>query len=149
MHVRHLCIEDLDAILALYRSLHPDDPHLEATEPKVVEHWRSILSDSRLRYYGVELNARIVSSCTLTLIPNLTRGMRPYGLIENVVTLPAHRKTGCASAAIHTALEEAWCAGCYKVMLATGSKEESTLRFYERAGFLRGVKTGFIAYPPS
>jgi hypothetical protein len=46
------------------------------------------------------------------------------------------------------ALAEAWAAGCYKVMLATGSREEATLRFYEKAGFLRGVKTGFIAYPP-
>jgi hypothetical protein len=33
---------------------------------------------------------------------------------------------------------------CYKVVLLTGRKEESTLRFYERAGFERGVKTGFI-----
>lgn len=39
-------------------------------------------------------------------------------------------------------------AAVQQVMLATGSRKEETLRFYEKAGFLRGVKTGFIAYPP-
>ncbi|MEE0157694.1 MAG: hypothetical protein UER27_10665 [Acutalibacteraceae bacterium] len=34
--------------------------------------------------------------------------------------------------------------GCYKVMLLTGSKQESTLRFYERCGFDRHAKTAFL-----
>ncbi len=34
-------------------------------------------------------------------------------------------------------------------MLMTGSESEETLRFYEKAGLRRGIKTGFIAYPLS
>jgi hypothetical protein len=29
-------------------------------------------------------------------------------------------------------------------MLLTGQKDPATLRFYEQAGFARGIKTGFI-----
>lgn len=35
---------------------------------------------------------------------------------------------------------------CYKMMLLTGSKEEGTLRFYERAGYNRNDKTAFIQW---
>ena len=59
-----------------------------------------------------------------------------------------YRKQGFATTVLHHALNEAWQAGCYKVMLATGSKDEATLRLYEKAGLRRGVKTGFVAYPP-
>ncbi len=34
--------------------------------------------------------------------------------------------------------------GCYKMMLLTGSKEDSTLRFYENAGYNCADKTAFI-----
>lgn len=90
-----------------------------------------------------------MATCTLTLIPNLTRNMRPYGVIENVVTDPAFRQRGFGTGTLQYALQDAWREDCYKVMLLTGSKRESTLRFYEKAGFQRGVKTGFVAYPQS
>jgi GNAT superfamily N-acetyltransferase len=68
-------------------------------------------------------------------------------LIENVVTHPDHRRQGFGGQVLQYALQIAWDQNCYKVMLLTGRKEESTMVFYEKAGFVRGVKTGFIAYP--
>jgi GNAT superfamily N-acetyltransferase len=81
-------------------------------------------------------------------VPNLTRGARPYGLIENVVTHPDWRGRGIGTAVLHHALNLAWDADCYKVMLLTGRTDEATLGFYERAGFAGGEKTGFVARPP-
>ena len=35
---------------------------------------------------------------------------------------------------------------CYKMMLLTGSKKESTIKFYERAGYNSSDKTAFIQW---
>ena len=88
-----------------------------------------------------------MSSCTLTVIPNLTRACRPYGVIENVVTHAEHRGRGWGKAVLAHALAAAWRQDCYKVMLLTGRKDEATLRFYERAGFDPHGKQAFIAKP--
>ena len=91
-----------------------------------------------------EVDGKIVSSCVCVIIPNLTRGIRPYALIENVVTHSDYRGMGHATACLDFARDIAVKADCYKIMLLTGSHEASTLRFYERAGYNRTEKTGFI-----
>jgi GNAT superfamily N-acetyltransferase len=90
----------------------------------------------------------LVSSCALAVVPNLSRGGRPYGVIENVVTHADYRRQGLGRRVLAHALDIAWQANCYKVLLATGSQRESTLRFYEEAGFHRGGKTYFEVRRP-
>ena len=72
------------------------------------------------------LGGKSITSCVLTIIPNLTRGGRPYALVENVVTHAEYRRQGIGTRLLHAALQSAWERGCYKVMLSTGSKREST-----------------------
>jgi len=144
--IRAAMRSDLPSLLELYRHLNPDDPQ---PDPVRAEAAWSILMDSGLIMVIVADAAGVaVSSCTIAIVPNLTRGARPYGLIENVVTLPDHRRTGLGRAVLSAALDAAWRADCYKVMLATGSRREETLRFYEGAGFERGGKTFFQARRP-
>jgi GNAT superfamily N-acetyltransferase len=97
--------------------------------------------DGSAIFVGVAQDA-IVGSCTLVVIPNLTRGGQPYGLIENVVTHAAYRGRGFGKQLLRAAVAAAWQADCYKVMLMTGSKKPSTLAFYTAAGFEQS-KTGF------
>ncbi|OAK60853.1 GCN5 family acetyltransferase [Variovorax paradoxus] len=146
MQIRQISESELPALMALYRHLHeaddalPDEAHLAAV-------WRELLGNPRYRYFGGYVGDQLVCSCTTTVIPNLTRGCRPYGLIENVVTHANHRKKGHAKAVLHEALAFAWAQRCYKVMLMTGRKDEATLRFYEGAGFDRHGKQAFVARP--
>ena len=106
--------------------------------------WSAAVSQKVLTKVMVAVDAGLlVSSCTLAIIPNLTRGGRSYGVIENVVTHPGHRRTGLGKGVLSAALDAAWEADCYKVMLATGSRRKETTRFYEQAGFERGSKTFF------
>jgi GNAT superfamily N-acetyltransferase len=148
MQVRPIRREDLSGLLRLYENFRrPQEPPLSSEGKAEQSVWNEICANPRLRYYAAEVDGALVSTCTLTIIPNLLHAQHPYGLIENVVTDPEHRNRGYATAVLHYALDEAWKDGCYKVMLLTGSKLESTLRFYENAGFKRGIKTGFIAFP--
>lgn len=135
---------DLPELLALYRYLNPGDPVLEVDDT-LLNHWNAILDNPALHYVVARSDGRPVSTCALTIIPNLTRSARPYGLIENVVTHPDYRRRGIGTQVLRHALSIAWSHNCYKVMLMTGSKQESTMRFYEGAGFVRGKKTGFVA----
>ena len=132
---------DLSEVLALYRHLHPQEPPLEAETAGRV--WSVLLASGITTVIVAQVAAQLVSSCTLAIVPNLSRGGRPYGIIENVVTHADHRRRGFGRRVLEHAIALAWRADCHKVHLATGSQRESTLRFYESAGFQRGSKTYF------
>lgn len=54
--------------------------------------WDDIISDKNYQILVCKIDGKIVSSCTLVIIKNLTRGLRSYALIDNVVTNPEFRK---------------------------------------------------------
>ncbi|MHB1483342.1 MAG: GNAT family N-acetyltransferase [Saccharofermentanales bacterium] len=64
--------------------------------------------------------------------------------MENVVTNIDYRNKGYASALICKASEIAKEFNCYKIMLMTGSKKESTLNFYKNNGFSVDEKTACL-----
>ncbi len=140
--VREARREDLDSLLKLYLFLHeeriPDhDRHLTET-------WEQILGDRNHHLIVNEVGGQIVSSCVCVIIPNLTRNVRPYAFIENVVTHADHRGKGYAGECLEYARQIAEKENCYKMMLLTGSKKAGTLRFYEKAGYNSSDKTAFI-----
>ena len=144
--IRQVQPADVPALLELYQHLHPGDlPPAPAT---LASRLQEFMQHPGLHCLVAVVDGQLAASCTLVLIPNLTRGARPYGLIENVITHPAYRRQGLGTRVLQHALAIAWKHACYKVMLLTGTRQEAVLRFYEQAGFQRGVKTGFIAHPP-
>lgn len=141
MQIRVLQPDELPALLALYRHLNDEEP----PEPQAAqEAWDEALANPRSRYFGAYYSGALVSSCVITVIPNLTRGAQPYALIENVVTHAEHRGNGFGKAVLAAALQFAWDSHCYKVMLLTGRNDEAVYRFYESAGFSRHGKQAFI-----
>jgi GNAT superfamily N-acetyltransferase len=144
--IREAVASDLAAILKLYRHLHALDAPLSADRAEAV--WADLLASSFVKVIVAECDGFLASSCTLAIIPNLTRGARPYGVIENVVTDQTWRKKGLGHAVLERALTTAWSSRCYKVLLATGSQRPETHRFYETAGFTKNKKIYFQADAP-
>lgn len=142
--VREAYGHELNELLELYLYLH------ETAVPEMTEHlrktWETILHDENHHIIVNDREGKIVSSCVCVIIPNLTRNIRPYAFIENVVTHADHRGKGYATECLNYAREIARKNNCYKIMLLTGSKEESTLDFYRKAGFNSTDKTAFIMW---
>ncbi len=142
--IREANQNDLHQLLELYLYLHEDsipqnDQHLKVT-------WDQMISDSNHHIIVCEQNGKIVSSCICVVIPNLTRNVRPYAFIENVVTHVEHRGKGYATQCLDFAKQIALKENCYKIMLLTGSKSEKTLDFYKHAGYNSTDKTAFIQW---
>lgn len=142
--VREAVENELNELLELYLFLH------EKSVPQMTEHlrhtWENILQDKNHHIIVNEIDGKIVSSCVCVIISNLTRGIRPYALIENVVTHEAYRGKGYATECLHYAKEISVRANCYKMMLLTGANEEAILTFYRNAGYNCSDKTAFIQW---
>ena len=144
MIIREANSNDLREVLQLYLYLH------EESVPEDSEHlrntWASIINDKNHHLIVCEADGKIVASCVCVIIPNLTRNVRPYAFVENVVTHGEYRKKGYATACLDFAKRISEENNCYKMMLLTGSKEDSTLNFYRNAGYNSCDKTAFIQW---
>jgi len=143
VEIRELGRPDLDALLFAYRDLHPDDDPLPS-RTQVEDLWEEVCADPRLFYLGAFRADRLLATCTAAIVPNLTRGARPYAVIENVWTHPAYRRQGLGSAVLQALLSRCWAAGCYKIMLLSASHRGAAHEFYESNGFDKHAKQGFV-----
>ena len=108
--------------------------------------WRAIMQDKNHHIIVKKLDGKIVSSCVCVIIPNLTRNIRPYAFIENVVTHSDYRGKGYATECLNYAKQIAENTNCYKMMLLTGSKKKEILNFYGNARYNSTDKTAFIQW---
>ena len=147
MNIRRAKSVDAEELHNLYFKHLTPHPPKEAQDMPV---WRDMITrfENDPRYYLLvgEVDGRIVSSVTLVLIENLTHNLCPYAIIENVVTLKGFRGKHYATGLMERACEIAKDHSCYKMMLLTGSKEDSTLHFYKNCGFNCDDKTAFIKW---
>ena len=142
--VRGAVKEDLDELLNLYLFLH--EKNIPENSDYLENTLKTIIEDINHHIIVNEVNGKIVSSCVCVIIPNLTRNIRPYALIENVVTNENYRGKGYATECLNYAKEIAIKNNCYKMMLLTGTKNENTLAFYKNAGYNSNDKIAFIQW---
>ena len=144
MLIREANRNDLNELLQLYLYLHEE--HIPENAEHLKNTWENIISDPNHHMIVCEVDNKIVASCVCVIIPNLTRNVRPYAFVENVVTHGDYRQKGYATTCLDYAKQIAEQNHCYKMMLLTGSKKESTLNFYKNAGYNSSDKTAFIQW---
>jgi len=142
--IREIENNDFDGLVKLYLQLHNNS--IPEKTPNILDIWDRILIDKDYHIIIAEEDGKIVSSCVCVIIPNLTHNQQPYAFIENVVTDENYRRRGLATLCLNYAKQIAVKQNCYKLMLLTGSKLESTLKFYEQAGYNQKDKTAFIQW---
>ncbi len=145
LNIRKIKEDDLEELLDLYQFLHPMDITIEPND-KIINIWKEILNNSLINIFLVEYKSKIVSSCVLNIIPNLTKSGRPYALIENVITHPDFRKHGYAKYLLNYVIDYSKRKNCYKIMLLSSKHRPEAHKLYEKVGLNKDKKYGFVLY---
>jgi len=145
MQIRSIKSNEYDQLLVLMRQLNPLDQEASDIEFHV---FNEIINSKYLDLIVAEDEGVLLGSCYLNVIPNITRGGRPYALIENVVTHSAHRNRGIGKSLLDHAVKLAWAQDCYKVMLMSGRAESGVHAFYKKCGFNADEKKAYIQRAP-
>ena len=101
-----------------------------------------------VHYFVLEIEDKLIAACILSITPSFIRGGDAFGFIEHVVTHSDHRRVGHAETLIRRVLDIAWSRGCTEVMLLSGSANHNAHAMYEKIGFDKKRKTGFVIWRP-
>jgi len=143
--VRRAGVVDLADLMELLAQLHreealqPVDEQLRATFAEILASWRSRAILVAL------LDGALVGTLDLLVVPNLTRGGRPWASIENVLVAAACRRRGIGRALLEVAVDLAREAGCSKLQLISREERGAAHELYIGSGFTAPVR-GFRRY---
>jgi GNAT superfamily N-acetyltransferase len=138
--------EDFDGLLALLRVSEVS----AVAEPRATAEsiWLEMLGDGGTHVFVADVDRTVVATATLITAANLLRGGRRHAFLENVVTRLAYRGQGFGRAVVSAALDHAWALNCHHVMLQSGRTDPRVHSFYEKLGFLPGLRTAYVAVRP-
>lgn len=134
---------DPDGLLALFQV--SEVSAIAAPRDRAEQIWAETLARDGVAVFVSEEAGRVVASCMLISVPNLLRGGRQHAFLENVVTHPDHRGRGHGRAVVGAALAVAWRQDCHHVLMQSGRADPRVHRFYERCGFVPGLRTAYVA----
>jgi GNAT superfamily N-acetyltransferase len=138
--IRQATSDDIPQLLELYAQLNPEDRRVEVGEAAAV--WDKAAGIGVV-YFVADIRGRVVGTCFVAIIPNLTRSCKPICMIENVVTDEGYRRSGIGRRLLGAAIKYAKAQGCYRVSLQSGYKRKEAHKFYESIGFDGDSKRAF------
>ena len=125
--------EDIGAILDLYKQL-VDSNDSSFTLEMANKIWDEV-EKYNIKYFLVKDNDKIIGTCYLCIIPNLTYNGKSIGFIENVIVDNNYRKKGVGKKLMEMATNYAKENNCYKAVLKSGINRVDAHKFYRNIGF--------------
>lgn len=141
MEIRKLTKENLPSLLELYIQLDEGNADLTVEASKKI--WDEIEEQKNITYIGVIDKGKVVATCFVVIIPNLTCHNKPMCFIENVVTDKNYRGQGLGKKVMDEAIRIAKENDCYKAFLESGVQRTEAHKFYEKMGFSSQSKKAF------
>jgi N-acetylglutamate synthase-like GNAT family acetyltransferase len=93
-----------------------------------------------------DIEGIVSGSAFLTICLDSMYGFQPFGVIENIIVLPALRGQGIGAALVNGLEQVARGAGCTKLMLLSSRSRVEAHSFFVRLGFDGERKRGFVKY---
>ncbi|KRE59867.1 GNAT family N-acetyltransferase [Paenibacillus sp. Soil750] len=133
---------DRDQLFGLYRMLVPNSKKMSVLEEQIVK----IRMDPTNFLFVYEEEGELLGTLTLNICLQALHGLRPYGLVENVIVHENHRCKHIGSALLQHV--EAYCISidCHKIMLLSNAKRERAHMFFEKEGYNGSISKGFKKY---
>ena len=139
--------DDLTSLLELFACAEVSD-HVQPIE-RARAIWAETLASDAVDVFVAVEEGRVAATCMLITAPNLLRGGRRHGVLENVVSHPDFRRSGYGRAVVEAALKAAWKKDCHHVMMQSGRQDPAVHRFYKDRGFVGGLRTAYVAHNPA
>ena len=134
---------DVPQILELYKQLHPTiDPLENFSKRDANRTWNQIERD-RVKYFIAKDGDKIVASCYIAIIPNLTYHGKSIGYIENVIVDEKYQRKGIGKKIMAMAIHHAMVNHCFKVVLLSTTHRTEAHKFYEKLGFNGEISKAF------
>jgi len=136
-------LSDLPSLLSLFEV--SEVSAVARSRERAESIWQETLAHPGVHVFVSGDRDRIAATCMLIIAPNLLRGGRCHGLLENVVTHPELLGRGHGKAVVMAALDHAWAADCHHVLMQSGRADPRVHAFYERLGFRAGLRVAYVA----
>ena len=138
---------DLASLLELFAASEVS-AHAQPIE-RAREIWAETLAGDAADVFVAVEGERVAATCMLITAPNLLRGGRRHGYLDNVVSHPDFRHGGYGRAVVEAALRAAWDKDCHHVMMQSGRQDPAVHRFYKDRGFVPGLRTAYVVHNPA
>lgn len=147
MPTARLALEgDLASLLELFASAEVS-AHAQPIE-RARAIWAETIASAWTDVFVAAEGERVAATCMLITAPNLLRGGRRHGYLDNVVSHPDFRHGGYGRAVVEAALQAAWDKDCHHVLMQSGRQDPAVHRFYKARGFVAGLRTAYVAHNP-